>query len=177
MKRALLICALATAALAVPSAKADDFTISFDGGSLGYSGSGIFTGTNLGGGVYDLTGVLSGSVTDPGFGTSSIVSTSFAYGSDNNLFFPDPGTGYFDENGLSFTLANGVNVNLFDEIVGGTLFLDALESNPAGDVSEFVTETVTPYTPVAATPEPSSLTLLGSSALLGIGYLRRRFLA
>jgi len=172
MKRALLICALATAALAVPSAKADDFTISFDGGPLGYSGSGVFTGTNIGGGVFDITGVLSGSVTDPGFGTSSIASTSLALGADNELFYPEPGTGYFDTNGLSFALDNGVDVNLFNVIIGGTLFLDSVETS---GTAEFVTETVTPYTPAAVTPEPSSLALLGTSTALGLGFLRRRF--
>jgi len=178
MKRVLLLCALATVALAVPSAKADDFTISFSGGSLGFSGTGIFTGTALGGGVFDITGVLSGTVTDPGFGSSSIISTSGFASSDNLLSYPDTGSGFFDDNGLSFALANGTDINLFDYYdASDTLNLGAIEGSGDSGTPETVTETVTPYTPAAVTPEPSSLTLLGSSAILGLGFLRRRFLA
>jgi hypothetical protein len=180
MKRALLFCAVVAAALTVQSAKADDFTISFDGGPLGYSGSGVFVGTETGPGVFDITGVLSGSVTDPGFGTSNIASVSAALGSDNTLFFPDPGTGFFDGDGLSFTLANGIDVNLFDFTAGSTIFASAVDDDPSGGVSEFVTDTVTPFTPPpSAVPEPGSIVFLGTSAVLGAAdfFRRRRLLA
>jgi hypothetical protein len=167
----LFLCALvAAAALSVQSAKADTFSISFDGGSLGYSGSGIFVGSETSPGVFDLTSVLGGSVTDPGFGTSSIVSLSDYAGSDNTLTYPNGGQ-YFDLNGLAFTLANGVSINLFDYVAGSELFEGALESNPNGDISEFVTESVGPV------PEPSTFVLVGTSILGAAGLFRRRFLA
>jgi hypothetical protein len=166
---------MVAAALTVPSAKADVFSISFDGGSLGYSGTGLFVGSETTPGVFDLTSVLSGSVTDPGFGTSAIVGLSDYAGGDNVLYYPNGGQ-YFDGNGLSFTLANGVDINLWDDVEGPLVFQNALQSNPNGDIPEFVTESVMPS--VAPVPEPSSLTLLGVPAVLGIaGFVRRRFRA
>ena len=162
MKRIALFCAVAVAGLLAPSAKADTFDISFNGGPLGYSGSGVFTATNAGD-VYLINGVVSGSVTDPVFGTSSIVGLSNYLAPDQLLTFPS--TSYFDDSGISFSLANGVSINLFydgsDE--------SALQSNPNGDIAELVTDSVT-----AVTPEPSSFVLLGTAALLGIADLRRR---
>lgn len=173
MKSALLLCALMAAALTVQPAKADTFSISFDGGSLGYSGSGIFTGSETSPGVFNITSVLSGSVTDPGFGSSNIVSLSGYGGSDNVLSYPNGGQ-YFDDSGLAFTLANGVSINLYSDIEGSFIFNEALETNPDGDIPEFVTETVTP---VAPTPEPSTFVLVGTSVLGAAGLFRRRFLA
>ena len=89
MKKVLLLCVMAAAVLSVQSAKAEDFTISFDGGSLGYSGSGVFVGTyNSSEGGYDISSVLSGWVTDPSFGTSAIVGLSSYLGADQILFYP-----------------------------------------------------------------------------------------
>jgi PEP-CTERM motif len=174
MKRVLLLCLMVAAALMVKPAKADDFTITFDGGPLGFSGSGVFVGTLSSPGVFDITGVLSGSVTSPDFAvpgsSSNIVATSGYDGSDNLLLFPNGGV-YFDLDGLSFTLANGVNINLFevDGLGGG-----AIESNPAGDIPEFATFTVTPTAAPSAVPEPSSFVLMGTSVVAAAGALRRR---
>jgi hypothetical protein len=173
MKRTLLFCAIVAAALAVQPAKADtlSFSISFKGaqpsGNL-FSGSAIFTASNLGGGEYDITGVLpGGSVTDVNFGTSSIVGLAPSFGgADQDLFYPNGGT-YFDYNGLSFALANGMDVNLYDDGLA-----KAVESGDSG-LAEYVTVSVSPT--VAPTPEPSSFILLGTSAVAGAGeWLRRR---
>jgi hypothetical protein len=168
MKKALLLSALASLAISWPSANATVFNISFNGGPLGYSGSGDFDAKEFAPAEYIVTGVYDGSVTDPGFGTSNIVAISSYAGADDALFYPNGGN-YFDNNGLSFRLANGVNINLFNFVAGGTLFRSALESNPNGDIPEFVEETV-----YEVTPEPSSIILLGTSALAGTGFFRRR---
>lgn len=161
MKRVSLLCAVAVAALSVSSARASEFSISFDGGPLGYSGTGIFTASSSGD-LYTINGVLSGSVSDPNFGTSAITSLSSYAGADQFLAFPS--TTFFDGSGLSFNLANGVSINLFS--------LDstdaALESSANGDIPELVSDSV------AMTPEPSSLVLLGTAAVLGVADLRRR---
>jgi hypothetical protein len=167
MKRTLRLCATILATLTALPAKADDFAISFNGGPLGYSGSGIFSGTETSAGIFDITSVLSGNVTDPGFGTSSIVSMSSYALSDNLLYFPGGGQ-YFDDSGLAFTLANGVSINLYEFIDGGTLFQAALQSNPAGDIPENATFNV------ATTPEPSSLILMMTAAALGLGAFYQR---
>jgi hypothetical protein len=166
MKKFLLFCTIVAAALSVQSAKADDFTISFDGGPLGYSGAGVFVGTyNSSEGGYDISSVLSGSVTDPGFGTSDITGLSTYAGADQILYHP--GGPFFDGNGLSFALANGVDINLYDIIVGPGDYIDsALQSNPGGDIPEQAT--------FAVSPEPSSFILFGTAALGLAGLLFRR---
>ena len=166
MKRVSLLCAVAAAAvLMVPSAKADTFSISFNGGPVGFSGGGVFDATSTGAGAYTITAVESGSVSDPFLGTSSIVSLSNTFAeADNLLSFPS--ATYFDDDGLSFNLANGLSVNLFfDGFNEGALRSDG--------AAELVTDTVTSGA-VATTPEPSSFVLLGSAAVMGMGALRKR---
>lgn len=171
MKRVLFLFVFAVAALMAKTAKADTFQISFDAGSLGLSGSGLFTGTMSSAGVYSITGILSGSASDPSFGTSTISAISGAYGADNLLLFPNGGA-YFDENGMSFTLANGVTINLFDAVSGMPSLLGYIESNAGGDIFGGINITVTPS--VAPTPEPGTLVLVGSGALMAAGAFRRR---
>jgi hypothetical protein len=167
MKKLILLSAIAVAMLAVPAAKADDLVVSFDGGSLGYSGEGVFTGTwDSVEGAYDITGVVWGEVVDPGFGTSNIVALSSYLGPDQELFLP--GGPYFDGNGLSFALANGVDINLYDAIAGTFYFDSAVESNPNGDIAEDATFSA------AVAPEPSSFVMLGSAMLLGAALFMRR---
>ena len=167
MKKVLLLCVMAAAVLSVQSAKAEDFTISFDGGSLGYSGSGVFVGTyNSSEGGYDISSVLSGSVTDPGFGTSAIVGLSSYLGADQILFYP--GGPFFDSNGLSFALANSIDINLYDTFVDPYYLDSALQSNPDGDIPELATFSAAP------TPEPNSFILFGTAALGLAGLLLRR---
>lgn len=181
MKSALLLCAFMAAALTVQPAKADTFSISFDGGSLGYSGSGIFVGSESSPGIFSITDVLSGSVTFPGLGSSNFDSSNIVslsdYGFSDNLLYYPGGAPFFDNSGLAFTLDNGVSINLFSDIEGSFVFNDALMSNPDGDIPEFVTESVTPVAPSAVTPEPSTFVLVGSSILGAAGLFRRRFLA
>jgi hypothetical protein len=173
MKRVLLLCTIAVAALTVQSAKADDFTIFFNDGQLGASGSVNVVATDLGSGVFDITGVLAGgSVAIPFVGTSDAVAVSDYAGSDNVLTFSNGGE-FFDFNGFSFALADGVNINLFTDEGGN----EAIYSDTSGDggfAEGVFTETVTPFTPPSAVPEPSSLVYLGTSAVLGAADLFRR---
>lgn len=182
MKRALLFCALAAFAFSVGSARAAEFTISFTSASgLGFSGTGTFDASSLGGGLWQITGVESGgSVTDPGalgFGTSAITGINTDFGADNDLSFPAGAEGFFDANGITFGLANGFDVNLFANDNGDGTFSPAAllgNANNATD-GEFINVSVSPATaPPAATPEPGSLALLGTSVLGAAGLLRRR---
>jgi hypothetical protein len=182
MKRILLLSALAASVFCVGSARADEFTISFTSISgLGFFGSATVDANSLGGDVFQITGVeAGGSVTDGagGFGTSAITDINGAFGSDNELFFPGGAQGFFDGNGLTFGLANGVNVNLFAADNGnGTFSPAAIESNPNGDIPEFVSEAVTPVQSTSPVPEPGSLALLGTSVFGAAGMLRKRFRA
>jgi hypothetical protein len=94
------------------SAKADDFTITFNDGQLGASGSVNVVATKVSSGVFDITGILAGgSVTIPFVGTADAVAVSDFAGSDNILLSPK-GSVCFDDNGFSFALADGVDINL-----------------------------------------------------------------
>ncbi|HLI76540.1 MAG TPA: hypothetical protein VKV02_06300 [Acidobacteriaceae bacterium] len=166
MKRVSLLCAVAAAALTVGSARADVFNFSFNGGAVGFSGSGSFNAMNDGGGEYTIQSLISGTVTDPFLGTLSITGLDSTFGPpDNDLF--SPGANPFDYDGFSFDLSDGLAVNLYsDQGVNQEVRSD-------GQAELLTSETVTPAA-VAATPEPSSFVLLGSAALMGIGDVVRR---
>jgi hypothetical protein len=174
MKRVLLLCTIAAAALTIQTAKADNFTISFNDGQLGASGSVNVVATDMGSGVFDVTGVLAGgSVTIPFVGTSDPVAVSDFAGSDNILTFPNGGV-FFDDNGFSFALADGVNLNLFVDGDGNEAIFSDTSGN-GGFAEAVLTETVTPFSPPpSSVPEPSSLVLLGTSAVLCAADLFRR---
>ncbi len=156
-------------------ASAESFTFNYTGiiGSPSNTVSGILTTTEQSAGVYLITGItdglFDGTAITSVLGTGSFVSD----GNDNLLYYPAEATGiyttpaYIDYNGISFTTADG-EFNLY---FNGSSYALASTLN-ADDI--YGTFALSPD--VSATPEPSSLFLLGTG-LLGACFMFRRKVA
>ena len=162
MHRLLPALALVSA-LAIPmAAHADTFDFSAIGSSGSFSGSGTLTATANGSGAYLITDIS-------GTGVTGLIAPGGFHGNDNLLFPSAMPT--LDAQGFSFTDVNGpdrYDVNIFDSGTGYSAYLQ--------DEDNF-TQTV----PVsfslssAATPEPSSLVLLGTGILGVLEFGRRKY--
>jgi PEP-CTERM motif len=173
--------ALALVALPASSAFADTFDFSFNG--LDFSGSGVFTATPDGGDIYQITGVT-GEV--DGSSITGLVANypkGFGVVANDNLLI-DPGAGffgnqYFDDGGVSFSLADGLDVNLRDVfgfedamIGAGVYNLNELDSVDISQVSGGGSPNGDPAP--SPTPEPASLLLLGTGVMGVAGAIRRK---
>lgn len=189
MKRlSLALCVLVLAAFASTSALADTFNFSFGNSGDSFYGSGVLTGTSNGDGSFTITNVT-GATTYNFLGTHNetiagiLAPGTFPVGflqtpNDNILYYPASYgflNTYFDLGGLSYSLSNGTDVNLYfsnGEFYGKT-FNGQSYGLPAGERIQ-ITQTSTDPSPV---PEPNTLMLLSTGVLGMAGAIRRKFAA
>ena len=163
-----LFAALALATVGSTVARADTFSFSF--GTAGvdpFNGSGFLIGSNIAPNEFQITSVTG--TTNTGNGTNRVIAGIAPVGTfeiNDNILFTTAGLPSFSYKGLSYVLANGAMVNLFD--TNGEI----LQRTSGAIVSETLPVNIT-----AVTPEPSSMLLLGTGMLGTLGVLRRRLMA
>lgn len=147
------------------SSKADTFGFSAVGSGGCFSGSGVLTAANNGDGSYSISAIS-------GTGVTGLLATNTFFTNDN-LLFPNASR-LVDVAGFSFTtvtVGQDYMVNIFSNLTG----YEALVLEMNGDITD-TPVTFTLNTNVSATPEPSTLALLGSGLIgvVGTAWRKRR---
>lgn len=177
--RASLFFAAATL-LVSQAAHADSYVFSFGTSTSAFSRSGILTtGTLQAPNEYTVAAVSGtveiapnpsavniDSILPPG--TYPTLANGNSFPSNDNTLFVFNTSGTLTQNGLSFLLGDGSQVNLYNNGNGDG---ELLTLPSAGNVSESVPVMIT-----AATPEPSSFALFGTGVVSWAALARRRML-
>jgi hypothetical protein len=174
----------ATLAASTLIARADSFNFLISTGSTNttpgstFSVTGTLTGTpdatipN----AFDITGITG---SGPGYTFTGIVppgaNSSINY---DDLLFPNSPNALVDSAGILLDLTSPIGVSLGHVYDNNGYHVDIFDPNDPVDITPFAIDTfsITGVTGVAsATPEPSTLILIGTGALGLLGGLRRRY--
>ena len=162
------------------AAHADTYQFSFGSETTAFSGSGLLTtGDAVAPSEFVITAVSGSTRIAPGgaslpidaileAGSFPTVSNGGSFPANDNYLFVLNGIGRPDENGFSFLLNDGSQINLFN---GGTGVNALLLPDNGSALYEVAPLSITP---VAPTPEPSSVALLLTGLLGCASRFRRR---